>query len=481
MELENKLNIVSKPDFVKSIRRLFVTIVLAVVSTALSGCGGDLFDFSQDQVSGKVTKTSGLSVGGARVYLVPLLRMNTTPSGVFTDGYGHYHFNNLDSGYWVMAVSYGTAIAWSQPVYIDEYERDVIIDITSPFVSIESSFSSYNNTAHMIVSSNISHRTNGYTSGLNLITTAGWQEFFPIFNSQGWEFGKMDYNLSNPGEVVFAAGYAGQKDIFRFNMLTGEYYNLTQSDSVDENDPSFRPDGQAIVYSADAYSDVYNSPELWTMDRNGNNRQMLMSDQLYVDTTGDGNANAWVYHSFLMPKWHDRNLTGSYGGSITFSFASELNPGWSIGIASIDRPNMFYQLTNNPDADDFSPQIHPLSTSGGFTIIFSRTEDSGVAGVSETHLYSLYSGNIDGGLATVYEYPVSGFGYGSGSIYGEIYPQFSRYGDYISFVSTDGITDEVFSASYNRGFTSVDSVTNINQWTLSPYGTMYSGPSLLVR
>ena len=138
---------------------------------------------------------------------------------------------------------------------------------------------------------------------------------------------------------------------------------------------------------------------------------------------------------------------------------------------------------NNPLGNDFSPQIHPSSVSAGFTIVFTRTEDRVIPGAEETHIYSLYSGNLESGTAIVDEYMVNGFGVTPGvpATYDELYPQFSRYGNYISFVSTDGITDEVCSASYIRGYGSPDSVSGIYQWTLSPSGTIYSGPLITAR
>ena len=83
-----------------------------------------------------------------------------------------------------MAATTGTSIAWSLPVYIDYEDTDVVINITSPFVSIESSFSSYINQGHMVVASNFNHGTSSYTSALNLITTSGCRKstLFSILN-----------------------------------------------------------------------------------------------------------------------------------------------------------------------------------------------------------------------------------------------------------------------------------------------------------
>ncbi|RLC10118.1 MAG: hypothetical protein DRI57_20885 [Deltaproteobacteria bacterium] len=375
-------------------------------------------------------------------------------------------------------------MAWSQPVYIDRNDVDVFIDITSPFVSIEYPMSSSGYQAHLAVSSNLVHGTSGYTSGLNLITTTGWQEFFPIFNSQGWEFGKVDYNSNNTGEVVFAAGpFQGNKDIFRFNMLNGELYNLTNSSDVDENDPVFNSTGQEIAYTADAMTNTpqgSGSMELWIMNRNGDNKQILLSDVLWVDLNHDGfhTANEDIEYSFALPSWHGANLAGSTGGSIVFSFSSELDNTWHIGVASRDRTDFFYQLTDVAGADDFAASVYPHSTNSGFTILFSRTYDT--TGFSpETHLWSLYGGNLGSPGAVITDHAVGGFGIPAA--YDEFYPAFSRDGQHISFVSADLSTDEIYSATYYRNNTQADTVTNLKEWTSSPFGTLYVGPQLLGR
>ena len=107
---------------------------------------------------------------------------------------------------------------------------------------------------------------------------------------------------------------------------------MTNSPGVDECDPAFSPDGQHIVYSADAYTDPYSSFELWTIDRNGGSRTLFMSDIQYVDEDFDGIGDVPIYHSFITPRWHGSNLTGTNGGSIAFSFASEMDASWSIEL-----------------------------------------------------------------------------------------------------------------------------------------------------
>ena len=425
-------------------------------------------------VEGYLAIQQGVPAGGATVYVLPLLRYNRPAYYVLSDGGGHYHHEHLKEGWWILATAHNKGLAWSEPFYYfydeDTQEGDELmrVDIQSPYIPIDGDVSSTDLTrGHMLVAANIPDGSN-QTDGIFLITRDGWQEVFPVFNDDNWVYGKPSYNKATPGEIVFAAGVPGEKDIFRFQMFTGEIYNLTNSPGVDENDPTYSPDGQEVVYTADALVDPYGYEEIWVMARDGSGRFCLMSD--YIDIGG----GIFEYHDCETPTWTDENLVGSQWGAIAFSVSPLSEANYSIAVCSRDLQDVFWRLTPYTE-DDKVPTIHPSSTVARATIVYTKSYETS-PGNYELDLYNLTAANIEGPGASVAEWALSGYDF---SQYDELYPSFNKSGNRLAFVSTNGNQDETYGALYSRNTGSADSLSSLEQWTVANYGDIYVGPTIL--
>jgi unsaturated rhamnogalacturonyl hydrolase len=165
------------------------------------------------------------------------------------------------------------------------------------------------------------------------LTTESSQDIQPAFSPDGQS-------------IVFISDRAGQSDVFKMSRQGGAAVNLTQTLARQEDTPTYSPDGGLIAYASNATAS--GDWDIFTMNPDGTNKQAVISH------AGSDEMNPWFSPD---------------GGSLYFS--SNANGDWDIYLASMYSTIVTWtQLTYSQGADRF-----PVLSPDGTTVVFRSERD----------------------------------------------------------------------------------------------------------